>query len=119
MRAKVRYPSLLEYAQTYHAAFRELVKKFSEDYAFNTAKKRPGKCYGNQDGIRFCLDIISGGENEKSEVYKKLKAANAGSEAQLEMVKKLAREFRCSRKKLLIRETTCKDGAFGQKVKIR
>ena len=27
MRAKVRYPSLLEYAQTYHAAFRELVKK--------------------------------------------------------------------------------------------
>jgi len=118
MRAKCRFPSLLEYAHTYHGAFRELVKKFSEDYVFNTARKRPGKCYGNQEGIQFCLDQL-GGEDEKSVTYKKLKTENAGTPDQLEKIKKLAEQFRCSRKKLLIRETTCKDGAFGQKVKIR
>jgi len=117
MRAKVRYPSLLESAQTYNGAYRELVKKFSEDYAFNTARKRPGKCYGNQEGIQFCLEQLGG--NDKGETYKKLKEANAGTKQQEEKIKKLAEQFRCSRKKLLIRETTCKDGAFGQKVKIR
>lgn len=120
MRAKVRYPSHLEYAQTYHAAFRELVKKFSEDYSFNTARRKPGKCYGNQEGIQFCLETIgTNGPKEKKKIYQEMRKTNQGSDEQLKKVEMLAEQFRCSRNKLLIRETSCKDRAFGQKIKIR
>ena len=118
MRAKVRYPSLLEYAQTYHAAFRELVKKFSEDYSFNTAKRKPGKCYGNQEGIQFCLETIEvKDQNEKKKTYQVLKRDNQGTPAQRETSKKLAEQFRCFRKKLLIRETTCRMELLAKKSK--
>jgi len=120
VRRKVRSPSFYEFALFHVDSFQELVKKFSGDYVFKSQKKKPGKVYGAQEGIEFSIKSIGWvSSKEKKEVYMKMRERSGGDEGQRKMCKELAQLFRCSRKKLLIRETTCKESAFGNKIKLR
>jgi len=119
VRRKVRSPSFYEFALFHADSFQELVKRFSVDYVFKSHKKKPGKVYGAQEGIEFTIESIGWvSAKEKKSLYKAMRASGGGSEEEKRKCLELGRLFRCSTKKLLIRETMCKDGAFGVRVKI-
>lgn len=89
------------------------MKKFSSDYSFPTTTKRVGKCYGNQVGLAFSMKSLEfNSSTTKKEIQRKMKAENKGTDAEHAKCLELAEEFRCSRKKLLIREATCKESPF-------
>jgi len=96
----------------------ELVKHVCQDYAFHGPKEGQaiGKKYNNYQGAEFGIaaaELISPGQKKK--LQKKARRENQGTSEQHQKAVSLCREFHCHRKKLLIREATCKINPVSQK----
>jgi len=117
IRNKCRYPNLWLYEVYQQRGWIELVKKFSSDCPFSQPEKNCSKFYQNQHGLRISLEhlrLLS--PLLRKTTLQEWKQKNGGTEEQQLRCEQLAHKFPCSRKKLLIREASCKENPLLQKV---
>jgi len=110
IRAKIRYPNYWEVCFLHRRAQHELVKAYAKDYAFPVRDKRFGKKYANLEGVEFSVanDIEYCTRTLKAQQKQDLLAIHGGTTDDKQKAHQLVAEFPCTRKRLLIREITCK-----------
>jgi hypothetical protein len=109
IRRKIKYPNFWEYCLVAKRAWIELVKKFSKDCPFKLRDTKCGKKYNNQHGLTFFMtDISFLLPTEKTTTITSILSENQGSQEDKEKCLSLTAQYPCSKKKLLIREATCK-----------
>ena len=117
VRAKILYPNLWEYACVSYHAFVELVKRFSKDQIYSLPSwplsRKESMKYNDQSGIYFCKDdlifLCSLNFRNTSCTTRQIP-----SEEQILYATILATHYKCTRKRLTIRQKTCKqeEGEF-------
>lgn len=110
MRSKIRFPSLWQFACTYQAAWRELVKDHAKDFKFARPSPSRTKYYGALPAQFFNYERDAGlvAPKKRREVLDALRSANRGSDADAELCSLVARRHRPTRRVITIREATCK-----------
>lgn len=96
----------------------EVVKHNSHEYSFVGPKKFQaiGKKYNNQIGMQFHMNQIKiMTKKEKKQLASTKKAENQGSDDDHQRMLAMCRKHSPSRKKLLIREKSCKESPFASK----
>jgi len=108
IRSHVRYPNLWEYGCTYSRANLELVKRFAVDRPFPLMNKLLSKrqYYNNQSGLKFHMEDVS---LTSYKIKSSQNKENKGTHNQESKCQQLANQYPCTRKRLLIREKTCKE----------
>jgi hypothetical protein len=96
-------------------------RNLDDDHAvYHFRRQNVSKKYNNQHDLHYAqgsIKLLSSGEREK--MKKQHSLSRAGSAADKEQCRKLVEELRPTRKKLLTREATCKEGLGKEKVHVR
>eukprot|EP00734_Pompholyxophrys_sp_LG126_P000362 Pompholyxophrys_sp_v1_NODE_133_length_1678_cov_1.174877.p2 type:complete len:252 gc:universal NODE_133_length_1678_cov_1.174877:781-26(-) len=111
IRRKVRYPNLMDYSWIFHRALMELIKHHSADFCFkySDGTRKMGKKYNVQVGLSFSTaDIKLWTKAEKKETKKQKQRISRGNNEERLFLKSLCEKYKCTNKRLLIREATCK-----------
>ena len=113
IRQKVRYPNDWEYRTTYFRAKYELMKRFSNNYRYRYPNKVLSKNYNNQTGLNFDINTID--LQLKRKTTSTIVENNKGNKEDENICIQLATKYKCTRRRLTIRDATCKETPLHKK----
>lgn len=120
-RSKIHFPNLVQYSQLYHRAWMEFIKKNASDLKFTFPITNTSQYYNNTSGvITSVADIHLSSPEKKRMLFQNMRKHNRNTDLAEQakdhvLCMDLASEYQCSKKKLTIRESTCKVPSFKEK----
>eukprot|EP00733_Pompholyxophrys_punicea_P000690 Pompholyxophrys_punicea_v1_NODE_233_length_2631_cov_11.916149.p1 type:complete len:493 gc:universal NODE_233_length_2631_cov_11.916149:347-1825(+) len=110
VRRKVRYPSLWDYGCYYARAKMEHVKLNADDNLNRSPKRHVSKKYNNQKNLHYTMKSIKLlSKADRNILRQEIKSNYGGSADDKLFCQEMVLTMRPTRKKLLVREATCKE----------